>query len=150
MEPKIHPWIFGFLTRILQCKILALLLLHIHVELFFAQFRPVSIYIAENAKILAINMQNLQGAGCCVCPALDSAYQATTGVFMAKEFINQTAEVTHIEMPGFQGIATNRAYKDSLFRIIYSGKDERSRRWLLSLYNAITDEPFRASEHCQS
>ena len=31
-NPKIHPWIFGFLTRILQCKILALLLLHIHEE----------------------------------------------------------------------------------------------------------------------
>ena len=57
---------------------------------------------------------------------------------MANEVINQNSEVTHIEMPGFQGIATNRAYKDSLFRIIYSGKDERSRRWLLSLYNAIS------------
>ena len=61
---------------------------------------------------------------------------------MAKEFINQTTEVTHIEMPGFQGIATNRAYKDSLFRIIYSGKDERSRRWLLSLYNAISGKNY--------
>ena len=27
--------------------------------------------------------------------------------------------------------------RDSLFRFIYSGKDERSRRWLLSLYNAL-------------
>ena len=61
---------------------------------------------------------------------------------MAKEFINQSPEVTHIEMPGFQGIATNRAYKDSLFRIIYSGKDERSRRWLLSLYNAISGKNY--------
>ena len=27
--------------------------------------------------------------------------------------------------------------RDTLFRFIYSGKDERSRRWLLSLYNAL-------------
>lgn len=52
------------------------------------------------------------------------------------------SEVTHLEMPGFQGITTNRAYKDSLFRIIYSGKDERSRRWLLSLYNAISGKNY--------
>ena len=32
MEPKIHPWIFGFLTRILHRKILALPLLRIHAE----------------------------------------------------------------------------------------------------------------------
>ena len=31
-----------------------------------------------------------------------------------------------------------REYKDSLFRRIYSGEDERSRRWLLSLYNALS------------
>ena len=49
----------------------------------------------------------------------------------------QTANVTHLDMPGFQEIATNRTYKDSLFRLIYSGNDERSRRWLLSLYNAL-------------
>ena len=35
-------------------------------------------------------------------------------------------------------IPTNRTYKDSLFRMIYSGKDERSKRWLLSLYNALS------------
>ena len=57
---------------------------------------------------------------------------------MAEEITPQSSEVTHIELPGFNGISTNRAYKDSLFRIIYSGKDERSRRWLLSLYNAIS------------
>ena len=61
---------------------------------------------------------------------------------MATEFINQSPEVTHIEMLGFQGIATNRAYKDSLFRIIYSGKDERSKKWLLSLYNAISGKNY--------
>ena len=55
-----------------------------------------------------------------------------------EEQIKQTENVTHLEIPGFNGIATNRTYRDSLFRIIYSGKDERSRRWLLSLYNAIS------------
>ncbi len=54
----------------------------------------------------------------------------------------QTENVTHLEMPGFQGIVINRTYKDSLFRIIYSGNDERSRRWLLSLYNAITEKNY--------
>ena len=53
------------------------------------------------------------------------------------EEIELTENVTHLDMPGFQEIATNRAYKDSLFRLIYSGNDERSRRWLLSLYNAL-------------
>ena len=31
-----------------------------------------------------------------------------------------------------------RTYRDSLFRTIFGGKDERSKRWLLSLYNALT------------
>jgi len=31
-----------------------------------------------------------------------------------------------------------RTYKDTLFRTIFGGKDERSKRWLLSLYNALT------------
>ena len=30
-----------------------------------------------------------------------------------------------------------REFRDSLFRRIYGGKDERSRRWLLSLYNSL-------------
>ena len=59
-----------------------------------------------------------------------------------EERITQAAEVTHLEMPGLQGIATNRTYKDSLFRVIYSGKDERSRRWLLSLYNALSGKNY--------
>ena len=45
-------------------------------------------------------------------------------------------------MPGLQGIATSRTYKDSLFRVIYSGKDDRSRRWLLSLYNALSGKNY--------
>ena len=35
-----------------------------------------------------------------------------------------------------------RIYKDTLFRTIYSGKDERSKRWLLSLYNALTGKNY--------
>ena len=31
-----------------------------------------------------------------------------------------------------------RTYRDSLFRTIFGGKDERSKRWLLSLYNALS------------
>ncbi len=31
----------------------------------------------------------------------------------------------------------NRTYKDSLFRFIFKGDNEKSRRWLLSLYNAL-------------
>jgi hypothetical protein len=58
------------------------------------------------------------------------------------EKIDRAENVTHLEMPGFNGLFTNRAYKDSLFRIIYSGKDERSRRWLLSLYNAISGKNY--------
>ena len=61
---------------------------------------------------------------------------------MAEEFLPQNNDVTHIEIPGFSGIATNRTYKDSLFRIIYSGKDERSKRWLLSLYNALSRKNY--------
>ncbi len=60
----------------------------------------------------------------------------------AEENTELSENVTHLEIPGFNGISTNRAYKDSLFRIIYSGKDERSRRWLLSLYNAITKKNY--------
>ena len=31
-----------------------------------------------------------------------------------------------------------RTYKDTLFRTIFGGKDDRSKRWLLSLYNALS------------
>ena len=31
-----------------------------------------------------------------------------------------------------------RTYRDSLFRTIFGGKDDRSKRWLLSLYNALS------------
>ncbi len=34
--------------------------------------------------------------------------------------------------------SSKRTFKDSLFREIYGGKDERSKRWLLSLYNALS------------
>ena len=34
-------------------------------------------------------------------------------------------------------LTVNRKYKDSLFRSIFKGDNERSKRWLLSLYNAL-------------
>ena len=38
--------------------------------------------------------------------------------------------------------ATKRTFRDTLFRSIYSGKDDRSKRWLLSLYNALSDKNY--------
>ena len=38
--------------------------------------------------------------------------------------------------------ATRRTFRDTLFRSIYSGKDERSKRWLLSLYNALSGKNY--------
>ena len=40
-------------------------------------------------------------------------------------------------MQEFNDVTVNRNYKDSLFRFIFKGNNERSRRWLLSLYNAL-------------
>ena len=36
----------------------------------------------------------------------------------------------------------NRNHKDSLFRYIFSGEDDRSKRWLLSLYNALNNSNY--------
>ena len=35
-----------------------------------------------------------------------------------------------------------RDYKDTLFRFIFKGEDDRSKRWLLSLYNALNDSNY--------
>ena len=35
-----------------------------------------------------------------------------------------------------------RDYKDTLFRYIFKGEDDRSKRWLLSLYNALNDSNY--------
>ena len=43
-------------------------------------------------------------------------------------------------LPGID--ATKRTFRDTLFRSIYSGKDDRSKRWLLSLYNALSDKNY--------
>lgn len=40
-------------------------------------------------------------------------------------------------MAEINDVTVNRNYKDSLFRFIFKGDNERSRRWLLSLYNAL-------------
>jgi predicted transposase/invertase (TIGR01784 family) len=42
----------------------------------------------------------------------------------------------------FMARRPKRIYKDTLFRTIYSGKDERSKRWILSLYNALTGKNY--------
>ncbi|MBO6219196.1 MAG: hypothetical protein J6N81_06455 [Treponema sp.] len=61
---------------------------------------------------------------------------------MPNENLTQDNPVTHLEMGALPGAATNKSYKDSLFRLIYSGNDERSRRWLLSLYNAVSGRNY--------
>ncbi|MBQ8013940.1 MAG: hypothetical protein IJ257_06050, partial [Treponema sp.] len=61
---------------------------------------------------------------------------------MLNENLTQNNPVTHLEMGGLAGSATSKSYKDSLFRLIYSGNDERSRRWLLSLYNAVSGRNY--------
>ena len=35
-----------------------------------------------------------------------------------------------------------RDYKDTLFRFIFKGEDDRSKRWLLSLYNALNNSSY--------
>ncbi len=45
-------------------------------------------------------------------------------------------EVTDIEEKA------KRDYKDTLFRYIFKGEDDRSKRWLLSLYNALNDSNY--------
>ncbi|MBQ8013387.1 MAG: hypothetical protein IJ257_03180, partial [Treponema sp.] len=61
---------------------------------------------------------------------------------MPNENLTQNNPVTHLEMGGLARSATSKSYKDSLFRLIYSGNDERSRRWLLSLYNAVSGRDY--------
>ena len=40
-------------------------------------------------------------------------------------------------MSEINNVTINRNYKDRLFRFIFKGDNEKSRRWLLSLYNAL-------------
>ena len=53
---------------------------------------------------------------------------------------NKTAKSKSATLPGID--ATKRTFRDTLFRSIYSGKDDRSKRWLLSLYNALSDKNY--------
>ena len=50
------------------------------------------------------------------------------------------AKIKSTTLPGID--ATKRTFRDTLFRSIYSGKDDRSKRWLLSLYNALSDKNY--------
>ena len=43
----------------------------------------------------------------------------------------------------------NRTYKDSLFRFIFKGDNEKSRRWLLSLYNALRGSNYEDSSQLE-
>lgn len=42
-------------------------------------------------------------------------------------------------LPNEIHLNANRKVKDRLFRLIFGGKDERSKTWLLSLYNALNN-----------
>ena len=53
---------------------------------------------------------------------------------------DKTAKIKSTTLPGID--ATKRTFRDTLFRSIYSGKDDRSKRWLLSLYNALSDKNY--------
>jgi predicted transposase YdaD len=53
---------------------------------------------------------------------------------------NKTSKSKSATLPGID--ATKRTFRDTLFRSIYSGKDDRSKRWLLSLYNALSDKNY--------
>ena len=61
---------------------------------------------------------------------------------MKKEFqtTNQNMREEAVTLPSID--ATRRTFRDTLFRSIYSGKDERSKRWLLSLYNALSGKNY--------
>ena len=53
---------------------------------------------------------------------------------------NQNMEAEAVTLPGID--TTRRTFRDTLFRSIYSGKDDRSKRWLLSLYNALSGKKY--------
>lgn len=53
---------------------------------------------------------------------------------------NQNMEAEAVTLPGID--STRRTFRDTLFRSIYSGKDDRSKRWLLSLYNALSGKNY--------
>ena len=55
---------------------------------------------------------------------------------MAKTKILSTTESNDIEEKA------KRDYKDTLFRFIFKGEDDRSKGWLLSLYNALNDSNY--------
>ena len=61
---------------------------------------------------------------------------------MKKESLttNQNMEAEAVTLSGID--ATRRTFRDTLFRSIYSGKDDRSKRWLLSLYNALSGKNY--------
>ena len=53
----------------------------------------------------------------------------------------ETKNLTNSESTDIEEKA-KRDYKDTLFRYIFKGEDDRSKRWLLSLYNALNDSNY--------
>ena len=53
----------------------------------------------------------------------------------------ETKNLTNSESTDIEEKA-KREYKDTLFRYIFKGEDDRSKRWLLSLYNALNDSNY--------
>lgn len=59
---------------------------------------------------------------------------------MNSSYINHQEEIMkkeNLTKTNGEEIFVQNQVRDTLFRFIYSGKDDRSRRWLLSLYNAL-------------
>ena len=55
--------------------------------------------------------------------------------------MGETKTLTNPESTDIEEKA-KRDYKDTLFRYIFKGEDDRSKRWLLSLYNALNDSNY--------
>ena len=85
-----------------------------------------------------------------MCKEKELTHINPKGVFMKKKtkaikknrtkMQDKTAKIKSTTLPGID--ATKRSFRDTLFRSIYSGKDDRSKRWLLSLYNALSDKNY--------
>ena len=61
---------------------------------------------------------------------------------MKKEFQTTNQNMREAAVTLLSIDATRRTFRDTPFRSIYSGKDERSKRWLLSLYNALSGKNY--------
>lgn len=53
----------------------------------------------------------------------------------------ETKTLSNLETTDIEEKA-KRDYKDTLFRFIFKGEDDRSKGWLLSLYNALNNSSY--------